>query len=98
LLNSVRIKWIANTIGLEKVVLKKGKFLGYFIADQQSDFYQSPAFTQVLQYVQSNPRSCQLKEKQTRNGLRLLLVFDGINSVEKALVALESFQLEAITR
>ncbi|WP_420401788.1 transcription-repair coupling factor [Flagellimonas sp.] len=94
LLNSVRIKWIANTIGLEKVVLKKGKFLGYFIADQQSDFYQSPAFTQVLQYVQSNPRSCQLKEKQTRNGLRLLLVFDGINSVEKALGALEPFRFQ----
>ncbi|MEX0313776.1 MAG: transcription-repair coupling factor [Allomuricauda sp.] len=89
LLNSVRIKWIANSIGLERVILKKGKFLGYFIADQQSDFYQSPAFTQVLNYVQSNPRACQLKEKQTRNGLRLLLVFDGITSVERALRALE---------
>lgn len=84
LLNSVRIKWIANQIGLEKVVLKKGKFLGYFLSDQQSDFYQSPAFTQVLNYVQANPRICQLKEKQTRNGLRLLLVFDRVGSVEKA--------------
>ncbi len=91
LLNSVRIKWIANSIGLERVILKKGKFLGYFIADQQSDFYQSPAFTQVLNYVQSNPRTCQLKEKQTRNGLRLLLVFDGITSVERALSALSPF-------
>ncbi|KQC30316.1 transcription-repair coupling factor [Flagellimonas eckloniae] len=89
LLNSVRIKWIANGIGLERVILKKGKFLGYFIADQQSDFYQSPAFTMVLQYVQANPNTCQLKEKQTRNGLRLLLVFDGIDSVEKALGVLE---------
>lgn len=88
LLNSVRIKWIANSIGLERVILKKGKFLGYFIADQQSEFYQSPAFTQVLNYVQSNPRTCQLKEKQTRNGLRLLLVFDGVDSVEKALLVL----------
>ncbi|MCL6267016.1 transcription-repair coupling factor [Flagellimonas myxillae] len=96
LLNSVRIKWIANKIGLEKVVLKKAKFLGYFLSDQQSDFYQSAAFTQVLQYVQNNPRACQLKEKQTRNGLRLLLVFDGINSVEKALEALQPFQNEAI--
>lgn len=85
LMNSVRIKWIANNIGLEKVVLKKGKFLGYFIADQQSDFYQSPAFTQVLNYVQSNPGTCQLKEKQTRNGLRLLLVFDGIRDVQQTL-------------
>ncbi len=89
LLNSVRLKWMANSIGLERVILKKGKFLGYFIADQQSDFYQSPAFTKVLQYVQANPRACQLKEKQTRNGLRLLLVFEGINSVEKALRVLE---------
>ena len=89
LLNSVRIKWIAAHIGLEKVVLKKNKFLGYFIADQQSDFYQSPIFTQILNYVQTHPRTCQLKEKQTRNGLRLLLVFDGVTSVEKALRVLE---------
>nr|WP_299170530.1 transcription-repair coupling factor [uncultured Allomuricauda sp.] len=96
LLNSVRIKWISNSIGLERVILKKGKFLGYFIADQQSDFYQSPAFTQVLNYVQSNPKACQLKEKQTRNGLRLLLVFDGIDSIEKILKALEPLTPELI--
>ncbi|PRX57311.1 transcription-repair coupling factor [Flagellimonas meridianipacifica] len=88
LLNSVRIKWMANSIGLEKVILKKGKFLGYFISDQQSDFYQSPAFTHVLQYVQKNPRACQLKEKETRNGLRLLLVFDGINTISQVLQVL----------
>src|SRR5690606_13386993 len=35
LLNSVRIKWIASKMGLEKVVLKHGKMAGYFIADQQ---------------------------------------------------------------
>lgn len=85
LLNSVRIKWIANGMGLERVILKKGKFLGYFIADQQSPFYQTAAFTQVLQYVQANPNTCQLKEKQTRNGLRLLLVFDAIDSVGKTI-------------
>lgn len=95
LLNSVRIKWIANGIGLERVILKKEKFLGYFIADQQSDFYQSPAFTQVLQYVQAHPNTCQLKEKQTRNGLRLLLVFDRIDSIEKALRVLEPFKVDS---
>ncbi|MBO0323804.1 transcription-repair coupling factor [Muricauda sp. CAU 1633] len=94
LLNSVRIKWIATHLGLEKVVLKKGKFIGYFIADQQSDFYQSPAFTQVLQYVQSHPQQAKLKEKQTRNGLRLLLVFDKVTSVEKALKVLSPFKQE----
>ncbi len=91
LMNSVRIKWIATHIGLEKVIMKKGKFIGYFIADQQSSFYQSAVFTQVLQYVQSHPQQAKLKEKQTRNGLRLLLVFDRITSVDKALRVLEPF-------
>jgi len=91
LMNSVRIKWIATHIGLEKVIMKKGKFIGYFIADQQSSFYQSAVFTQILQYAQTQPQLVKLKEKQTRNGLRLLLVFDKITSVDKALKALEPF-------
>ena len=91
LMNSVRIKWIATHIGLEKVIMKKGKFIGYFIADQQSSFYQSAIFTQILQYAQTHPQQVKLKEKQTRNGLRLLLVFDKITSVDKALKVLEPF-------
>ena len=94
LLNSVRIKWLANGIGLEKVILKKGKLLGYFISDQQSEFYQSPDFTHVLQFAQKNPRACQLKEKQTRNGLRLLLVFDGIQTITKALKVLRPLSIQ----
>src|SRR5690606_6610453 len=31
LLNSVRIKWIANKMRLERLVLKRGKMIGYFI-------------------------------------------------------------------
>ncbi len=92
LMNSVRVKWIANSIGLEKIVMKKGKMVGYFIADQQSGFYQSTLFAQVLQLVQNNSKSCTIKEKQTRNGLRLLLVFEKINSVYDALKALHPFE------
>ncbi len=89
LLNSVRIKWMASSIGLEKVVMKKGKLLGYFVADQQSTFYQSSAFTRVIQYVQTHPTYCKIKEKQTRNGLRLLLVFEKIHSTSAALEMLQ---------
>ncbi len=97
LLNSVRIKWIATQIGLERIIMKKGKLVGYFIADQQSEFYQSSIFTKVLQFVQSHPQQCKMKEKQTRNGLRLLLVFDNISSIEKALKALNPFEQFATT-
>ncbi len=89
LLNSVQIKWIASKIGFEKIIMKQNKFVGYFISDQQSSFYQSSGFTKVLGYVQSNSGVCKMKEKQTRQGLRLLLTFEGVNSVEKALTLLK---------
>ena len=85
LLNSVRIKWIATELGLEKVIMKQGRLIGYFISDQQSSFYQSSKFTRVLHFVQAYPQECKMKEKQTRNGLRLLLTFEAITTVNKAL-------------
>ncbi len=94
LINSVRIKWIANSIGLEKIVMKKGKMIGYFISDQQSDFYQSTIFTKVLQFVQAHPKLCKIKEKQTRNGLRLLLVFENIRSIDKAYLSLKPLEIK----
>ena len=89
LLNSVRIKWIATKLGLEKVIMKHGRLVGYFISNQKSAFYQSPSFTKVLQFIQTHPKACKMKEKQTRTGLRLLLTFENINSIEKALKALK---------
>ena len=89
LLNSVRIKWIAKNLGIERLILKQSKMIGYFIANQQSEFYQSPIFSQVLQFVQQNNAICKMKEKETKNGLRLLLTFNHINSVNKALEILQ---------
>ncbi|AXT57604.1 transcription-repair coupling factor [Aquimarina sp. AD1] len=89
LLNSVRIKWIATSIGIEKIIMKQNKLIGYFISDQQSSFYQSPAFSKVLQFVQKNPNVCKMKEKNTRNGLRLLLTFENIDSVNTSLKVLQ---------
>ncbi|MFN7044647.1 MAG: transcription-repair coupling factor [Flavobacterium sp.] len=89
LLNSVRIKWKATAIGIERLMMKQGKMIGYFIGDQQSDFYQSNRFMNVLQFAQRNGNVCKIKEKETKNGLRLLLTFDNVKSVNKALELLE---------
>lgn len=91
LLNSVRIKWIATRIGIEKLIMKQGKMIGYFISDQQSNFYQSNRFIKVMQFVQHNGNICKLKEKDTKNGLRLLLTFDNVKSVSKALELMQRF-------
>ncbi len=89
LLNSIRVKWIATRLGIEKLVLKQGKMICYFVSDQQSDYYQSNRFYQVLQFVQKQPNLCKMKEKQTPNGLRLLLTFDQVKTIKKALELIE---------
>ncbi len=94
LLNSVRIKWIGTKISLEKIVMKQGKFVGYFISDQQSGFYSSPIFTKILQFVQANPSKIKMKEKQTRNGLRLLLTFDKNHTINNTLKVLKPLDFE----
>lgn len=85
LLNSVRIKWKATQLGIEKLIFKQGKMIGYFLGDQQSDFYQSNRFMKVLKFAQSNGNLCKIKEKETKSGLRLLISFDNVKSVNKAL-------------
>ncbi|MDB4009793.1 transcription-repair coupling factor [Polaribacter sp.] len=89
LLDSVRIKWLAKALGLEKIILKQKRMLGYFVANQQSDFYQTEAFTKILKYVQQNGKSCVMKEKETKNGLRLVITFIRIDSVKTALAILQ---------
>lgn len=89
LMNSIRIKWVATHVGIEKLVMKQGKMIGYFVSDQQSDFYQSNRFHKVLQFVQKQPTLCKMKEKQTANGLRLLLTFDNVKSTRRALELME---------
>lgn len=89
LLNSVRIKWKAKQIGLERLILKQNKMVGYFIGDQQSNFYQSNRFLHVMKFAQQNGNLCKVKEKETKNGLRLLITFENVKSIHKALEFIE---------
>lgn len=89
LMNSIRIKWIASRVGIEKLVMKQGKMIGYFVSDQQSDYYQSNRFMSVMKFVQKHSSICKIKEKETKNGLRLLLTFENVKSTRKALELME---------
>ena len=90
LLDSVRIKWLAKELGMEKIVLKNKRLLGYFISDQQSPFFQTKRFTDILNFLQQNPKICVMKEKETKQGLRLIITFIHIPSIQKALDLLKT--------
>ncbi|MGL4585185.1 MAG: TRCF domain-containing protein, partial [Flavobacterium sp.] len=89
LLNSLRIKWHAANMGIEKIVMKQGKMICYFLGDQQSGFYQSNKFRKVLTFVQHRSNICEMKEKQTKNGLRLLLTFKNVKTIKQGLEYIE---------
>ncbi|NBU80022.1 MAG: transcription-repair coupling factor [Flavobacteriaceae bacterium] len=89
LLNSIRIKWIATQMGIEKIIMKQGKLIGYFVGDQQSNYYNSKQFRHILQFVQQHGNICKMKEKETKNGLRLLITFENVKSINKALDFME---------
>lgn len=92
LLESVQLKWLAIRLGLERLIIKKGKCLGYFIADQEHPFYQSENFTHLLQQVQTSGGDLVLKEKQTQSGLRLLLLIEHIQSIQALIQALKPLE------
>jgi transcription-repair coupling factor (superfamily II helicase) len=80
LLNTMRLQWLGKIIGFEKISLKKSILRGYFISNQQSKYYETEAFKQVLNFVQANPRRTNLKE--VKNVLRLSI--DGVPSIDDA--------------
>ncbi|HET6243475.1 MAG: transcription-repair coupling factor [Bacteroidetes bacterium] len=84
LMHVLRLRWIAMDIGFEKLVLKNNKLIGYFITKQDSPYYQSPAFTKVLQFVQENPRTCRMKQSIDK----LSLAFENVSNVQEAIKTL----------
>ncbi len=91
LLKSLKLKWQAQKLGFEKLVIKKGKMLAYFVSNPDSPYYQSDIFGRILQKVQQTA-CCQFKEKKIQNSQRLYLVFEGVESVVGALEMMSVFQ------
>jgi transcription-repair coupling factor (superfamily II helicase) len=88
LISSVRLRWIAEFLGFEKIMMKNGSFKGYFAFTENKNYFNSDVFGKILQYVQAHPKRCQLKEINQK----LILTIGEINSVEDALESLKAMQ------
>ncbi len=89
LFNAIRLRWMARKVGFEKIVLKNERFIGYFISNQDSEYYQSGAFQAILSYVQQNPSICRMKESESR----LSLTFRNVRTVSDAIHILRAIEL-----
>ena len=94
LLESVRLKWVATQLGIERLILKKGSCLCYFLSDQNSDFFKSKYFTYLINQIQMTPDRMVLKEKITQNGPRLFLSIVEIKEVKSLITLLTQLVLK----
>ncbi len=90
LLDVVRLRWLANRLGFEKMVLKNNKMIGYFISNPASDYYKSKAFSNILSFVQKQPARFRMKEGNNK----LTLTCEPISTVQTACDLLKSLCLQ----
>lgn len=90
LIEVVRVRWAARSLGIEKIILRNQLLVLYFVSNPQSTFYQSAVFGKILAWLQQNPKKATMKE--TKN--RLTMSFANVPSVEamsERLKTLEQF-------
>ena len=90
LIRIVRLRRLAKSLGIEKVVLKNGQMTLFLISDPESPYYSSPAFDQLLDFVQNQPRRCRLQEK----GRKRSVAISQVETVETAIALLEEIGRE----
>ncbi len=85
MIQSIELRLMAKQVGFEKLVIKNGKMIGYFIKNENSPYYQSPIFTSVLNYVQAGSFGAKMSEKNNK----LRLIYTDIHNIEKAIMVVK---------
>lgn len=80
LINTVRLRWLAEQAGFEKLSLKKEVLKGYFVSNSAA-YFNSEIFGKILLYIQTHSRSCRLREQQGK----AMVTIENISSVDSAL-------------
>lgn len=80
LFETVRLRWVAERLGFEKIALKNGIMKCYFVPASKERYYKSEVFGKVMQFIQKHPKTCKIKEFKNR----LILTVSGANTIQKA--------------
>ena len=87
LIDVVRLRMMAGKIGIERIVLKNGIMLAWFIAERNHPFFQSDRFGSLLQQIAARKSGISLLE----NNGKLYFKVPGIDSVQAATKVIASF-------
>lgn len=80
LLNVVRLRWEAIRLGMERVKVKNGLLIVHFVGEQNSPYYKSDVFMELLRRVTQQPDRFVLRQHNNR----LAMTVRRIKDVEEA--------------
>jgi transcription-repair coupling factor (superfamily II helicase) len=80
LMETVRLRWKAESLGIEKLVLKGNQMKCYLLPSSRDDFYSSDIFGKIMKFAQIHHKVCKIKEHKNR----LIITLDGVSSIQKS--------------
>jgi transcription-repair coupling factor (superfamily II helicase) len=80
LINTVRLRWLGEKLGFEKLSLKNEKMRAYFISTKDA-YFSSDIFGQILSFVQKNSKQCKMKDSAGK----AMLIIDAVKTVDAAI-------------
>jgi transcription-repair coupling factor (superfamily II helicase) len=87
LIDVVRLRMMGGRMGIERIVLKNGVMLAYFIADRKHPFFESEQFGAILQQMAARKSGIQLLEANEK----LYFKVPDVRSVQAAARVLAPF-------
>lgn len=91
LMEAIKMRRRAMSLGFEKLLLKGGKMAAYFISKPDSEYYNTAVFKGILQFAQKNPRRCQLREQ----GSRFYISIQNVTSVQDVMLIFNEMEKTA---
>lgn len=93
LVNTVRLRWLGERLGFERLSIKSDKMRAYFISNNDN-YFKSDVFGQILSFVQKHPKQCKIKDSA---GKAMLLV-ENIKTVDSAIAFLQQMAGQTSTK
>lgn len=88
LLYVVKLRRLAMSLGFEKIILKNGIMIVYFISNQMSGYYQQPLFSKLIAYLQKAPQAFKVKQ----NNDKLYISIPNVKDVDAAYNVMEKMR------
>ena len=86
LLNVVRLRWEAVRLGMERVKVKNGLMIVHFVGEQNSPYYKSDIFMDMLRKITAQPDRFVLKQHNNR----LAMTVRRVSNVAEAVTVLRN--------